>query len=134
MAHPEPKRPVRRHKKRTGSGGAPGPLQRQVLRVLHGAKLLADAPARRTTVAHLTLIAHEPVSQTLRDRFGRGLSAKEIARILSDVIYPDGTQRKVHEGSVSAAMSGMMVNDGRYWVSKHPYNRWAITRNGIAWL
>ena len=123
-----------RHMKVVHGNGPPGPFQRQVLRVLHGAKLLGDAPARRTTVAHLTLIAHEPVSQALRDRFGRGMSAKEIARVLSDVVYPDGTQRKVHENSVSASMSGMMVCGGRYWVAKHPYNRWTITRNGIAWL
>ena len=126
----------RNQRRRKNQKCPPGPLQRQVLRVLHGVKLLAEAsPERRPTKSpSLFTVYIPPVTAALGQRYGRGVSAKEIARILSDAPNGHGVQTKVQEASVSAALSGMMVNGGRYWVSKHPGERWTITRNGLAWL
>lgn len=126
----------RNHRVRKITGSPPGPLQRQVLRVLHGVKLLADASPERVKTRHPNLFSIHipPVTAVLGRRYGAGITAKEIALILSDVVHPDGMQHRVEEASVQAALSGMMVNGGRYWIAKHPYDRWSITRNGLAWL
>ena len=99
-------------------------------------KLLAEAsPERRPTATpNLFLIYIPPVSAELGRRYGKGVTAGEIARILSDVVHGDGRQYHVEKSSVDAALSGMVRCDGRYWVSKHPYDRWSISKNGLAWL
>jgi hypothetical protein len=103
----DPAKNGERHRKQSmAKQGKPGPLQRQVLMVLHAARIQELGP----------------------------LYAKDIAKVLSHVLRPDGTHFIVTESSVQGALSGMMVCHGRYWIAKHPFGRYSITRNGLAWL
>lgn len=100
------------------TGPAPGPLQRQVLRVLHGARLMGID----------------------------SMSAHQIAAVLTDCRVNPVTQAcgpETYQASVDAAVSGMINFRHRNWVEETPFGAHEgtclvrslkITEKGLAWI